>query len=50
MSDLPVVVLDDRTLLGTYFASDAHEGRPRLVATWFRALPAASFAARERGL
>jgi len=50
MSDLPVVVLDDHTLLGTYFANDAHEGGPRIVATWFRALPATSFEARERGL
>jgi len=50
MSDLSVTVLDDRTLLGAYFCNDAHEGGPRLAATWFRALPAGSFEARERGL
>jgi len=50
MSALPVIVLDEHTLLGAYFCNDAHEGGPRLAATWFRALPAASFEARERGL
>ena len=50
MSDLSVVVIDDRTLLGTYFCDDQHEGGPRIVAIWIRALPAASPEARERGL
>ena len=50
MSDLSIVVLDDRTLLGIYFCNDALEGGPRLVATWFRALPSGSPEARERGL
>ena len=50
MSDLSMVVLDERTLLGTYFCNDDFEGGPRLVATWFRALPSKSPEARERGL
>ena len=50
MSNLSVVVLDDRTLLGTYFCNDDHEGGPRLVTTWIRALPAESPESRERGL
>ena len=50
MSDLSVLVLDDRTLLGTYFCDDAPGGGPRLAATWIRALPAGSPEARERGL
>jgi len=50
MSDLSVVVVDDHTLLGTYFCNDEYEGGARLVGTWFRALPAGSFESRERGL
>ena len=50
LSDLSVVVLDDRTLLGTYFCDDRCEGGPRIAAIWIRALAAGSAEARERGL
>ena len=50
MSDLSVLVVDDRTLLGTYFCDDAPGGGPRLLAAWIRALPAGSPEARARGL
>ena len=50
MSDLSAVVLDDQTLLGTYFCDDELDGGPRIVAIWIRALPVDSPEARERGL